>query len=165
MALTFRSLTNRNKALAIIQTTSHASHNSTVQCQTTTQWKHTFLQLHLLTFLLLFVNKRIYEQALQRYVYRTNNRFCVIQQLTASVCCAGPIIDNKPKNTTNVDNSSISSLPLNKLKDLFFYSNSNARISNYILSSTNFFFGIVITTLNFKRFMITSFRKQSQEEG
>jgi hypothetical protein len=29
----FRSLTNRNKTQAIIKTTSHASHSSTVQCQ------------------------------------------------------------------------------------------------------------------------------------
>jgi len=161
MALTFRSLTNRNKALAIITTTSHGSHNFTVQCQTATKWKHTFLKLHLLTFLLLSVNKRIYQQALLRYVYWTNNRFCVIQQQTASLCCTGPIIDNKPKNKTNVDISSISSLPLYKLKDLFFFISTVMRESETILCQVRIFFGIVITTLHFKRFMITSFRKQS----
>jgi len=41
MALIFRSLTNRNKALAIIKTTSHASHNSMVQCQELPQDENT----------------------------------------------------------------------------------------------------------------------------
>jgi hypothetical protein len=105
---------------------------------TTTTRKRTFLQLYLRTFLLLFVNKRIYLQAFQGYVYGTNNKFSVIQQRTASECCTGPIIDNKPKNKTKFNTSSTSQMSWYKPKVFIFYLNSNMTNSNYILSSMIF---------------------------